>query len=409
MASAADPQKPALEGGTIALIVAAGRGRRLGGDLPKQYQPLGQKSLLFHTVSAFTRHPDVTAVRVVINPADRALYEASLESLDVNANKLLQPTLGGDERQDSVRLGLESLDELAPLKVLIHDGARPFATQALISRVIAALDTHAGAIAALPVTDTVKRQKTPNQTPALIDSTLTRDGLWQAQTPQGFRFADIIAAHRQAAGNQMTDDAAVAEAAGLDVALIEGSSDNFKITQATDFMRGEKLLNSRLNDVRVGQGFDVHQFGPAPKPDHHIMLCGLELAHDQAVIGHSDADVGLHAITDAILGALGSGDIGTYFPPTDPQWKGASSDRFLKHAADLVAKAGGFISHVDVTIICERPKVGPHRAAMTARIAEILALPTSRVSVKATTTEQLGFTGRREGIAAQAIATLRLP
>jgi 2-C-methyl-D-erythritol 4-phosphate cytidylyltransferase / 2-C-methyl-D-erythritol 2,4-cyclodiphosphate synthase len=238
-----------------------------------------------------------------------------------------------------------------------------------------------------------------------IAGTLDRSGLWRALTPQGFRFEAILAAHEDAAGRDLTDDAAVAEAAGLPVALVESSEENFKVTTADDLARAERMMMLRLGDVRTGQGFDVHAFGPGD----HVWLCGVALPHDHGLVGHSDADVGLHALTDALLGAIGAGDIGSHFPPSDPQWRGASSDRFLRHAADLVARAGGIVAHVDVTLICERPKVGPHRAAMAERIAAILCVARERVSVKATTTERLGFTGRGEGIAAQAVATVRLP
>jgi 2-C-methyl-D-erythritol 4-phosphate cytidylyltransferase/2-C-methyl-D-erythritol 2,4-cyclodiphosphate synthase len=238
-----------------------------------------------------------------------------------------------------------------------------------------------------------------------IAGTVPRDGLWRAQTPQGFRFAEILAAHRAAAGAELTDDAAVAEHAGLAVTLVQGGADNLKITSAQDLERAERWLAARLDETRVGHGFDVHRFGPGD----HVMLCGVRVAHDAGLIGHSDADVGLHALTDAILGALGAGDIGSHFPPTDARWRGAESALFLRHADELVRQRGGRIAHVDVTLICERPKVAPHRAAMVARLAEVLDLAMERVSVKATTTEGLGFTGRGEGIAAQATATLRLP
>ncbi|HZS83762.1 MAG TPA: bifunctional 2-C-methyl-D-erythritol 4-phosphate cytidylyltransferase/2-C-methyl-D-erythritol 2,4-cyclodiphosphate synthase [Stellaceae bacterium] len=379
----------------IALVVAAGRGTRLGGRLPKQYLPLGGVRLLRHTLSALRHHPRIEALRAVIHPDDRALYDEAAAGLE-----LLPPVPGGAERQDSVRTGLESLAELAPDHVLIHDGARPFVDAGLIDRVLDALTARAGAIPALPVTDTVKRGAA-----GIIAETVDRAALWRAQTPQGFRFADILAAHRAAAGRQLSDDAAVAEQAGFAVALVPGSEDNFKVTTMDDLARAERHLASRLGDVRTGQGFDVHAFGPGDR----VWLCGVAVPHNQGLVGHSDADVGLHALTDALLGAIGAGDIGMHFPPSDPRWRGAASDRFLRHAADLVAARRGIIAHVDVTLICERPKIGPHRAAMAARIAEILAIGRDRVSIKATTTEGLGFTGRGEGIAAQALATVRLP
>jgi 2-C-methyl-D-erythritol 4-phosphate cytidylyltransferase / 2-C-methyl-D-erythritol 2,4-cyclodiphosphate synthase len=379
----------------IALVVAAGRGFRLGGPLPKQYLPLGGAAVLRYSVATFLAHPGVDHVRVVIHPDDRPLYDAAVAGLD-----LLPPVHGGAQRQDSVRNGLASLAEAAPDRVLIHDGARPFVDAATIDRVLAALQDHPGAIAALPIRDTVKRDSGGR-----IVDTVERRGLWRAQTPQGFGYSEIMAAHRAAEGAELSDDAAVAEQAGLAVALVDGSEENFKVTTTDDLLRAERHLAMQRGDIRTGQGFDVHAFGAGD----HVWLCGLKIPHGQGLVGHSDADVGLHALTDALLGALGAGDIGMHFPPSDPAWRGAPSHRFLRHAADLVAAAGGSIAHCDVTLICERPKIGPHREAMVARIAEILGLDPRRVSVKATTTEQLGFTGRGEGIAAQAIATVRLP
>jgi 2-C-methyl-D-erythritol 4-phosphate cytidylyltransferase/2-C-methyl-D-erythritol 2,4-cyclodiphosphate synthase len=299
-----------------------------------------------------------------------------------------------------VRNGLESLVTTAPDLVLIHDGARPFLDAPVIDRVLSGLSANEGAIAALPLRDTVKRGDGGR-----IAATIDRNALWRAQTPQGFHFRPIVAAHRAAAGADLSDDAAVAERAGMGVALVEGSEDNFKVTTIDDLARAERLLAARRGDIRTGQGFDVHAFGAGDE----VWLCGIAVPHSHGLVGHSDADVGLHALTDAILGAIGAGDIGMHFPPSDPRWRGVASDRFLRHAADLVTGAGGNIVHVDVTVICERPTVGPHRAAMVSRIAEILSIDRTRVSVKATTTEKLGFTGRGEGIAAQAIATVRLP
>jgi 2-C-methyl-D-erythritol 4-phosphate cytidylyltransferase/2-C-methyl-D-erythritol 2,4-cyclodiphosphate synthase len=379
----------------IALVVAAGRGTRLGGPLPKQYLPLAGRPLLRHSLDALASHPRIAAVRVVFNPDDGVHYDAATKGLS-----LLPPVAGGAARQDSVRLGLESLAERAPDRVLIHDGARPFLDHSTIDRVLDALVETPGAIPALPLRDTVKRGRDGR-----VAETLDRAALWRAQTPQGFHYAAILAAHRAAAGDDLSDDAAVAERAGLAVRLVAGNEANFKVTTSDDLLQAERLLAARQGDIRTGQGFDVHAFGPGD----HVWLCGLAVPHERGLIGHSDADVGLHALTDAILGALGAGDIGAHFPPSDAQWRGAPSHRFLRHAADLVAAAGGSIGHVDVTLICERPKIGPHRDAMVARIAEILAVDRRRVSVKATTTEQLGFTGRGEGIAAQAVATVRLP
>jgi len=379
---------------TLALIVAAGRGQRFGGELPKQYRLLAGRPLLAWSLAAFARHPQVDAVRAVIHPDDRDLYDDAATGLT-----LLEPVGGGTERQDSVRQGLESLADLAPERVLIHDGARPLPGPAVIAAVVAALADHPGAIPALPVTDTLKRGGG-----GLVGATVPRDGLYRAQTPQGFRYAEIRAAHRAAAGRTLTDDAAVAEAAGLTVSLVPGDEENVKVTTPEDLARLAQRLTAS-EEVRVGNGYDVHRFGPGD----HVWLCGLAVPHEQGLLGHSDADVGIHALVDAILGALGAGDIGLHFPPSDQRWKGAPSHLFLTEACRLAAARGARLLHLDVTLICERPKVGPHREAMRARLAEICRLPLARVSVKATTTEGLGFTGRREGIAAQATATLALP
>ncbi|HWE73940.1 MAG TPA: bifunctional 2-C-methyl-D-erythritol 4-phosphate cytidylyltransferase/2-C-methyl-D-erythritol 2,4-cyclodiphosphate synthase [Stellaceae bacterium] len=379
----------------IALVVAAGRGTRLGGERPKQYRTLGGQVLLRHSVERLAKHPRIDRVRVVYHQADRDLYNAAVAGLDI-----LPPVPGGAARQDSARLGLESLESLAPARVLIHDAARPFIDQIVVDRVLDALAQSPGAIPALPVADTVKRGEK-----GVVTETLDRGSLWRVQTPQGFDYRAILAAHRAVAGLELTDDAAVAERAGLTVRLVEGAESNFKVTTTDDYERAEKLIAGGTGDYRSGQGFDVHAFGPGD----HIWLCGLKVPHSHGLVGHSDADVGLHALTDAILGALGAGDIGMHFPPSDPKWRGAPSHLFLRHAADLVARARGRIVHVDVTMMCEAPRIGPHRETMVAKIAEILGLPTNRVSVKATTTEKLGFLGRGEGMAAQAIATLQLP
>ena len=380
----------------IALIVAGGSGQRFGAERPKQYLDLAGKPVLRRTVEAFLRHPQVTGVRVVIDPAWREVYDAAVSGLGLPV-----PVAGGASRQDSVRNGLEALaTDRVPDLVLIHDAARPLIDEATISAVIDALDSTPGAIAAVPVADTLKRGNS-----GAITGTVDRERLWRAQTPQGFRFPAILKAHRAAVGLSLTDDAAVAERAGLAVALVPSKEDNFKVTTPDDLTRATRAIISSLWDVRTGSGFDVHRFTDGD----FVTLCGLRVPHSHGLEGHSDADVGLHALTDAILGALAAGDIGSHFPPTDPRWRGADSARFLRHAADLVAERGGVIAHADLTIICERPKVGPHRAAMAERIAQILGIEVGRVSVKATTTEQLGFTGRREGIAAQAVATIRLP
>jgi len=380
---------------TYALIVAAGRGTRFGGALPKQYLPLGGKSVLRQAVAAFATHPEIAGVQVVIRDEDRGIFAEAVSGLAV-----MPPVPGGAERQDSVRLGLEALVSYDPARVLIHDAARPFPDPALIDRVLDALDRAPAAIPALPLGDTLKRVAD-----GAVRETVDRTQLWRAQTPQGFHFKAILAAHRAVAGQVLTDDAAVAEAAGMAPIVVLGSEDNFKVTTAQDLAAAERLIAARTGDIRVGQGFDVHGFGPGGQ----IMVCGIAIPHEASLVGHSDADVGLHALTDALLGAIGAGDIGMHFPPADPRWRGAASDRFLAHAAALVREKGGDIAAVDVTIICERPKIGPHRARMIERVAAILEISPTRVSVKATTTERLGFTGRGEGIAAQAVATVRLP
>ena len=382
--------------GCVALIVAAGRGTRAGGPLPKQYRSLGGKPVLRRAVQAFRQHARVDQVRVVIHADDRALYDAATAGLD-----LLGPVEGGPTRQESVRRGLESLAGMTPRHVLIHDGARPFVSPAIIDRVLDGLAAAPGVIAALPVTDTIKRAADGEP---LIAETVDRRSLWRAQTPQGFRFAEILAAHRAAAGADLTDDAAVAAQAKLSVTMVPGSEENVKITTDEDLSRAARALEAAL-ELRVGQGFDVHRFAPGDA----VQLCGVRIPHARSLEGHSDADVGLHAVTDAILGALAAGDIGHHFPPSDPRWRGADSAVFLRHAASLVTDAGGRVVHVDVTLICEAPRIGPHREAMVRRLAEILGLGPDRCSVKATTTERLGFTGRGEGIAAQAVATVRLP
>ncbi|MGO1117531.1 bifunctional 2-C-methyl-D-erythritol 4-phosphate cytidylyltransferase/2-C-methyl-D-erythritol 2,4-cyclodiphosphate synthase [Rhodovibrionaceae bacterium A322] len=380
----------------IALVVAAGRGQRFGADGPKQYEPLQGHALIWHALSRLLACKEIDAVRVVIHPDDQDRYLAAIEDLDC-----LPPVFGGDSRQESVRLGLESLEELeAPVgTVLIHDAARPFVTADLISDLLEALADYPGALPALPVADTLKRGAEGK-----VTGTLDRQGLWRAQTPQAFHYRPILTAHRAARGQELTDDVAVAEAAHMDVALVTGQEDLFKVTHRADLRRAETHLASQL-ETRVGSGFDVHRFVPGDQ----VTLCGVTLPHSQRLSGHSDADVGLHALTDAILGGLADGDIGSHFPPSDPQWKGADSALFLRHARDLVRAKAGHIRHVDITLICEAPKVGPHRAAMVTRVAELLELPPQRVSIKATTTEKLGFTGRNEGIAAQATATLALP
>ena len=374
---------------TAVLIVAAGKGLRAGTELPKQYESLAGKPMLRRTVEAFRGFP----VQVVIGQGQEDLAGEALGGLSLSA-----PVLGGATRQESVRLGLEALARDAPEFVLIHDAARPLISRKVTEAVVKALEAGAeGALPMLAASDTLRRRAEDGRW-----TLVPRDNLYRAQTPQGFVFDKILKAHRDHARDEVTDDVALAELAGLRVEMVEGEEKNIKVTRKEDFALAEGLLG--WGDVRTGSGYDVHKFTEGD----HIWLCGIKVSHTHALEGHSDADVGLHAITDALLGAIGEGDIGQHFPPTDARWKGAPSWKFLDHAAGLVAARGGSINHVDVTIICERPKVGPYRDAMKAKIAEILKIDPGRVSVKATTTEGLGFTGRREGIAAQAIATVRL-
>lgn len=378
-----------------ALIVAAGRGERFGGAVPKQYRALSGVPMVRRTVQAFLGHPSVDRVLVVIDADHEEHYRTSLGDLP-----LPPPVPGGATRQESVRRGLEALEAAAPNLVLVHDAARPLVDAETIDRVIEALAIHPAVIPGAPVVDTLKRASADGAVGATVD----RSGLWRAQTPQGFRFGPLLAAHRVAEGQSLTDDSAVAEAAGLSIGIVEGNEDNMKITSAGDMARAERILG-QTPDIRVGNGFDVHRL----VPDRPLILCGVTIPNALGLAGHSDADVGLHALTDALLGALGEGDIGLHFPPSDPRWKDADSALFLRHVAAMVAERGGRIGHVDVTLICETPKIGPHRAAMVARIAELTGMERARVSVKATTTERLGFTGRGEGIAAQATATVILP
>ena len=456
-----------------ALIVAAGRGARAraaasasgGGadisrqpDIPKQYAKIGAEAVLTHTLRAFICHPLIASVQVVIHGDDRAHYDKVLTVLaqtlpGPTALKLRPAAIGGKTRQQSVRNGLAALQvpgqvaggqaaggptagAAEPELVLVHDAARPFVPAALITAIISALQGHCAAIAALPLNDTLKRAGPGD----MVQATIERAGLWRAQTPQGFRFCDLLAAHaaaRDAGLEEFTDDAALAEWAGLAVKLIEGAAANIKLTTPEDLALASRDATQRemagrggvapvvsdlpanpniptssdlptepsRPDIRTGNGFDVHRFCAG----NHVWLCGIKIVHDKALAGHSDADVGLHALTDAILGALADGDIGAHFPPTDRQWKNAVSAKFLKFAADRVAARGGIINHVDVTILCETPQIGPHRDAMRTAMASILNIDKDRVALKATTTEGLGFTGRGEGIAAMATATVLLP
>ena len=381
-----------------ALIVAAGRGSRFGGPLPKQYALLGGRPVLRRTLEACRSAPEITGLRVVIAAGDESHYRNAVEGLALPA-----PILGGVSRQESVLNGLESLAAEAPDLVAVHDAARPYVTPADIAACLAAAVVEGidGAVLGVRLADTVKR----TDAEGTVKATVPRANLWRAQTPQVFRYAALLEAHRDAAAlgrseaTALTDDAAVAERAGLKVVMVEGREDNRKITMAEDLARGVAM------ESRTAFGFDVHGFAAGDS----VMLGGVAIAHDHALSGHSDADVALHALTDAVLGTIGAGDIGRHFPPSDPQWRGVSSDRFLRHAVDLLAARGGRIVHLDLTLVCEAPRIGPHRDAMVASIARIADIDPARVSVKATTTEGLGFTGRREGIAAQAVATVEIP
>jgi 2-C-methyl-D-erythritol 4-phosphate cytidylyltransferase / 2-C-methyl-D-erythritol 2,4-cyclodiphosphate synthase len=370
-----------------AIIVAAGRGTRAGGDLPKQWQLLAGQPVVAHSIRALKGLVDQTVL--VIHPDDQARATA------LNSNALLVE--GGQTRDQSVRNALEALANTGTTRVLIHDGARPLVSAALIKRLIAALSDHPAAAPALPVSDALWRGLDGR-----VSGTEDRAALFRAQTPQAFHFEPILAAHRAHTG-PAADDVAVARAAGIEVAIVDGDEDNLKLTYPADFARAERILKDRSQmDIRLGNGFDVHAFCPGT----HLWLCGVQIPHDRGLLGHSDADVGMHALTDAIYGALAAGDIGRHFPPSDPQWKGAASHIFLSHAMDLARSRGFTLANADVTLICERPKITPHAAAMQAELARICQIDPSRISVKATTSEQLGFTGREEGIAALATAAL---
>lgn len=379
---------------TAALIVAAGRGTRAGGALPKQWQTIAGRRVADWTLDAFASHPGIDHIVMVINPADAAL-----------APKGVETTAGGATRAQSVLAGLQALEGKGIDRVLIHDVARACVSHPVIDGVLAALARHPGAAPGLEITDALWRGAATGQP---ITATVSRQGLFRAQTPQGFHFAQILAAHQMHQGDA-ADDVEVARAAGLSVVITQGCAQNLKITRPADFQRAAQILEQEhrlpmpaLPDIRLGNGYDVHAFGPGD----HVTLCGVALPHGRALMGHSDADVGMHAITDAIYGALAQGDIGRHFPPSDPQWKGADSAIFLAHAVKLAAEMGYGIGNIDCTLVCEQPKIGPHAAAMQARLAQIMGIAPQRISVKATTSERLGFTGREEGIAALATATL---
>ena len=383
-----------------AVIVAAGRGERAGGGVPKQYREIAGQPMLRATLSSFLGHPQIGCLQTVIPAGDTTAYRTAVAGLDLPS----APVPGGATRQASVRAGLEALAGSAPEIVLIHDAARPFVSPALIDRAIAAARVAGAAVPGIAIHDTVKAVDAA----AMVTETLDRTKLRIVQTPQAFAFALILDAHRRAAAaglESFTDDAALAEWAGHRVSIFEGESGNVKVTTNDDFARAELLQLASLSDIRTGNGFDVHAFADGD----HVTLGGIRIPHSRGVTGHSDADVALHALVDAILGALADGDIGQHFPPSDPQWKGASSDRFLAFACDRVRARRGMIAHLDVTVVCEAPRVSPHRDAMRERIAAIAGIPVSRVAIKATTSEQMGFTGRGEGIVAMATATVRLP
>jgi len=382
-----------------AVIVAAGQGVRAGGGTPKQFQRIGGETLLRRALSCFLGAPKVAFVQPVIRSEDVDLVRVETAGL-----KVLPPVFGGATRQASVRAGLEALLPRKPDIVLVHDAARPFASADLIARAIAAAEKTGAAIPGLPVTDTIKRVDVSGS----VETTLDRASLRLVRTPQAFAFPALVAAHRRAAEQgreDFTDDAALAEWAGMKVSVFPGEPGNTKFTTAEDFVRAEAIQAAALADVRTGSGLDVHAFGPGD----HVTLGGIRIPHSHALTGHSDADVALHALTDAILGALDDGDIGAHFPPSDPQWRGASSDRFLVFAVDRVRERHGRIAHLDLTIVCEAPRIGEHRDRMRANIAKLAGIDIDRVAVKATTSEKLGFTGRGEGIVAYATATVRLP
>lgn len=378
-------RNPVLPADIAVVLVAAGRGSRMGGGVPKQWRDLAGQPVAARTVAAF-RAAGLARILLAIRPEDAGHAEALG----------LPWVAGGESRSDTVRAALAALATKPPALVLIHDAARPLVPAALIARVLAALADHPGAAPALPVTDALWRGAG-----GLVAGTQDREGLFRAQTPQGFRYADLVAAYAAHPG-PAADDVAVARAHGLDVAIVAGDEDNLKLTWPEDFARARAILKGRAMDLRIGNGYDVHAFGPGD----HVWLCGVKVLHHQGLVGHSDADVGMHALTDALYGALAEGDIGRHFPPSDPQWKGAASRIFLRHAIELAAARGYRLGNCDVTLVCERPRIGPHAGAMQTALADIMGVEAARVSVKATTSERLGFTGREEGIAALATALL---
>lgn len=407
-------------GDVVVILMAAGRGLRAGGGVPKQYRPIDGRCCVERCLRFFAAQPETRAILTAIHPDDRVLFDLAAErargGLGAEGAKLAAPVSGGATRQESALLALEAAAARfeAGVLVAIHDAARPFLAREAFARALADARAQGAACLALPLADTLRRGE--GEDPPLCGALVPREGLWRAQTPQVFALGAILAAHRQEAARPATDDAELARRVGIEVALSLGGAENVKITTPQDFVFAERWARAeaetekappRAPDVRVGQAFDVHRFGPnADGSEDHVMLCGVAVAHETGLIGHSDADVALHALADAVLGAAALGDIGIHFPPGDPEWRGADSAHFLREAVRLAAEAGGKLTHLDLTLICERPKIGPHAAPMRARVAEIAGIAVERVSVKATTTEGLGFAGRREGIAAMASATL---
>jgi len=384
-----------------AIIVAAGRGERAGlADGPKQYRILEGRAVLARALQPFCDHTEITTVLVVIHADDRPLYDA----LGLSEEKLLTPVIGGATRQQSVLAGLQALQGERPDKVLIHDAARPFVSQNLISRVIDGLDNNAAVIPALALADTLKRADADGN----VEETVPRRNLFTAQTPQGFAYDAISSAHlaveqhAEASALEFTDDASIAEWADINPVLVEGTPHNTKLTTRADFQQAREKLAMMVPDVRVGHGYDTHQLVAG----NQIWLCGVELPHDRSLSGHSDADVGLHALTDALLATIADGDIGSHFPPSDEAWRDARSDQFLHHAVSRVRDAGGTITHMDVTLVCEAPKIAPHRDAMRQAISTISGVDIGRISIKATTNERIGFVGRNEGMVALSTATV---
>lgn len=385
-----------------AVIVAGGSGLRAGGEKPKQYQMIGGRAVIWWTLRAFLDHPGVDCVQAVIGEGHEEMFGASVKGLDVP-----RPVIGGSTRQDSCRIGVEAMERMKPDKVLIHDAARPFVSQGLISEVIAWLDRFSAVVPGMPVAETLKYA--PG---GIVNRTVDRAGIWTAQTPQGFTYSMILDAHREAlteAAANLTDDASVAERAGIAISMIPGRHENRKLTTADDVERADHDMTARtlasLPDIRVGQGIDIHPFAAGDG----VTLCGVGIPHAQSLKGHSDADVALHALTDAILGAIGEGDIGIHFPPSDPQWKGAASSIFLSRAMELLRAKGGLVGNIDLTLLAEAPKIAPHVTAMKSFLAPLLGIDPSRIAIKATTAERLGAIGRKEGIIAFATATVRLP